>query len=647
MLPALAMSLINLIGNVSIFGSLASSVVGIFLARKNFGLAKKLIYFNFFAMTLATLGMVYALLTNDFSVSYVSHVGAIETPRFFAAISLWSSLEGSILLWGWVLSAYSALCIYIYRDAHADLMPWVAITLFAIGIFFYIVLGVPANPFHEVFPVPPNGPGPNPLLQNHWLMGLHPPMLYLGYVGMSVPFAFAVASMVVGDFSNQWVDITRKWLLTAWMFLSIAIVLGGWWSYAVLGWGGYWAWDPVENASFMPWLTATPLLHSIMVQQRRGMLKMWNLSLIVTTFLFTFLGTFLTRSGVLDSVHSFTESGIGLYFLAAIAMALMSSLALLIWKSPQFASVGKLESPFCRETTFLLGNLLFVSFCFVVLLGTLYPLISEALRGIKVSVGEPFFNQMGLPLSLAIILLMGIGVATPWGTTDKKDFLKTIGWPSVIALLSLPLLWRLGFQNGWLLAAVAFSLFSFSIMLIEMAVMTVKQKSFLELFRARPRRYGGFVAHIGIIVIAVGVAFSSAYQEEVQATLKGSESLEIDPYTISLQKLYAKQEAQRFEVIAETLISKNGKPISMMEPKLNYYPTQREPVSTPAIRATWRDDLYLTLMAFDEKNLEASLRAMVTPAVSWIWWGGGIIVLGSLLALSFWRARPCRPEKRL
>ncbi|MDP2600192.1 MAG: heme lyase CcmF/NrfE family subunit [Deltaproteobacteria bacterium] len=635
------MSLINLIGNVCIFGSLASSVVGIFWARKNFGLAKKLIYFNFFAMTLATLGMVYALLTNDFSVSYVAHVGARETPRFFAAISLWSSLEGSILLWGWVLSAYSALCIYLYRDSYADLMPWVAITLFAIGIFFYIVLGIPANPFHEVFPVPPNGPGPNPLLQNHWLMAVHPPMLYLGYVGMSVPFAFAVASMVTGNFGNDWVDITRKWLLTAWMFLSIAIILGGWWSYAVLGWGGYWAWDPVENASFLPWLTATPLLHSIMVQQRRGMLKMWNLSLIVTTFLLTLLGTFLTRSGVLDSVHSFTESGIGLYFLIAIAIALMSSLALLIWKAPQFASTGKFDSPFCRETAFLLGNLLFVCFCFVVLLGTLYPLISEALRGVKVSVGEPFFNQMSLPLSLAIILLMGVGVATPWKIGDKKVFFKTIRWPAVIAVLSIPIVWFFGFKNGWILTTVAFSLFSLSIMLLEMAAKSIQQKSFFALFQNQPRRYGGFVAHIGIIVIAVGVAFSSAYQEEVQATLKGNESLQIGPYTVTLQKLYANQAPQRFEVIAQTLISKNGKPISIMEPKLNYYPTQREPVSTPAIRATAKEDLYLTLMAFDEKGMGASLRAMVTPAVSWIWWGGGIIVLGSLLALSFWR----RPKK--
>ncbi len=639
------MSLINLIGNVCIFGSLFSSLLGLILARKNFGLAKKLAYFNFFAMSLACLAMVYALLTNDFSVSYVAHVGAKETPRFFAAISLWSSLEGSILLWGFILSAYTALCTYTYRNEYPHLMPWVLITLFAIGIFFYIVLAIPANPFHDVFPVPTNGPGPNPLLQNHWLMAVHPPMLYLGYVGMSVPFAFATASMITGDFSNNWVNITRKWLLTAWMFLSIAIVLGGWWSYAVLGWGGYWAWDPVENASFMPWLTATPLLHSIMVQQKRGMLKNWNLSLILTTFLLTLLGTFLTRSGVLDSVHSFTESGIGVYFLIAIAAALMSSLALLIWKSSQFTSVGKLDSPWCRETTFLFANLLFVIFCFVVLLGTLYPLISEALRGIKVSVGEPFFNQMSIPLALAIILLMGIGVILPWGKTDKKYFWGKLKGPLVTALVAAPIVWGLGFKNGWVITTLSFSIFSLTTIVVDIFWEAKNQKSLIAIFKTKPRRYGGFIAHIGIIIIATGIAISSTYREEVQATLKINERLEIGPYTLSLQRLYAKQEPQRFEVIAQTYVTKRDKPIGIMEPKLNFYPTNREPVSTPAIRATFKDDLYLTLMAFDETGMTASLRAMVTPAVSWIWWGGGVIVAGALIGLFFSRAKPLRPEK--
>lgn len=627
------MSPINLIGNICIFGSLASSFFGLLPAGVRPVRPAKCAYFNFFAMTVASLAMVYALLTNDFSVSYVAQVGARETPRFFAAISLWSSLEGSILLWGWVLSAYTALCVYRYRNRFPDRMPTVLFTLLAIGIFFYLVLGIPANPFHEVYPVPPNGPGPNPLLQNHWLMAIHPPMLYLGYVGFSVPFAFAMGSLVTGRFDNDWLGITRQWTLAAWMFLTAAIILGGSWSYAVLGWGGYWAWDPVENASFLPWLTATPLLHSIMVQQRRGMLKNWNLSLIVVTFLLTLLGTFLTRSGVLDSVHSFTESGIGLYFLAAIAAGLVVSLAFLLRKYPQFASQGKLDSPFCRETTFLLANLLFVCFCFVVLLGTLYPLISEALRGVKVSVGEPFFNQMAIPLSLAILLLMGIGVATPWKKGNKKDFLKTVRGPFVIALLSVPWLWSLGFTNGPVLAAVAFSVFSLSIMLFEMVSQMWRQKSIVTLFREKPRRYGGFIAHIGIIVIAVGVAVSSGYQEEAQATLKEKETLTIGLYTVSLEKLYALQKPQRFEVIARTHISRNGKSIDSMEPQLNFYPTSREPVSTPAIRSTWQSDLYLTLMAFDEKGMSVTLRAILTPAVSWIWWGGGIIFFGSLICL--------------
>src|SRR3989338_1371819 len=393
---------LNTIGNFCIGLCLLASFAGVGLAffgiqkQKESWIAfsKKCATLTFLAMTVANLSMVYALLTNDFSVSYVAHVGARETPRFFAAISLWSSLEGSILLWGWVLSGYTAFCIYRYRNQFENLMPWVTITLLCIGIFFYIVLLIPANPFIPTFPIPENGPGPNPLLQNHWLMALHPPFLYLGYVGMSLPFSFAVASMLSGDLSNTWVQATRRWTLIAWLCLSIAIILGGWWSYAVLGWGGYWAWDPVENASFMPWLTATAFLHSIMVQEKRQMLKVWNLCLIVTTFLLTILGTFLTRSGVMESVHSFTQSDIGHYFLYFLAITLAVSTALLIWKSSKFKSEGKLDHPLSRETIFLFNNLLLLSFCLFVLLGTLYPLLIEALQGAKISVGEPFFNQM-------------------------------------------------------------------------------------------------------------------------------------------------------------------------------------------------------------------------------------------------------------
>lgn len=629
-------------GQVCIFASLALASFGLAAAFLSARTAKTFWhksaqvsgYLLFVLMSLANLGMITALLTNDFSVSYVAEVGARETPRFFAAISLWSSLEGSILFWGWVLSGYTALCIYYYRDRFTEWMPWVMFTLFAVGVFFYLVLAFPANPFKLVFPVPENGPGPNPLLQNHWLMAIHPPMLYLGYVGMSVPFAFAVASIVSGKLDQSWVSMTRKWFLVAWMFLSAAIVLGGWWSYAVLGWGGYWAWDPVENASFMPWLTGTAFLHSIMVEERRGMLKIWNLFLIISTFLLTILGTFLTRSGVLDSVHSFTESEIGHYFLIAIVVALVLSTALLIWRGNRLKSEGKLDHPLSRETVFLINNLLFVTFCFVVLLGTLYPLLAEALQGIKVTVGEPFFNQMTTPLCLLILFLMGIGVVLPWRKGETKVVLRALSLPFLIALL-VSIIAYFAFVKKWMvLVALFLSIFSLAIMLIEMGTVLWQRR---RLFSVNPRRYGGFVVHMGVILITIGVALSKNYQQERQVTLKTGEVFEIGSYQLGLQRLFGVPKPQRFEVIALMEVLNKGKRLGILNPKLNFYPTNREPVGSPAVRSSLKEDLYLTLMSFEHQNFQATLRAIVTPAVSWIWIGGGVMIGGVLISVGMRR----------
>lgn len=627
--------MINAIGNFCIFTSLAASVVGIFFAwRERREWIERISYLNFVLMTVATVGMVIALLTNDFSVSYVAQVGARETPRFFAAISLWSSLEGSILLWGWVLSGYTAICTWRHRGELEHLIPSVHLVLFAIAVFFYLVLAFPANPFHWVNPVPENGPGPNPLLQNHWLMGFHPPLLYLGYVGMSVPFAFAVASLINGNLTSEWITMTRRWFLLAWMFLSSAIVLGAWWSYAVLGWGGYWAWDPVENASFMPWLVGTAFLHSIMVEERREMLKIWNLILIVTVFLLTLLGTFLTRSGILDSVHSFTESAIGHYFLVAMAVALVVSVALLLWRGPLFRSIGRFDHPFCRESAFLLNNLLFLCFCFVVLLGTLYPLIVEAVRGIKISVGAPFFNEMAIPLTLAIILLMGVGVVLPWRRAVPEDVVALMKKPLLMMLVVTALAYTLGVRKILVLLTVALAGFTFSIMLFEM-IAAGWRSGFQRIFLIQPRRYGGFVAHIGILVLVLGIAFSGNYQSEKQISLKKGEAFQMGAYRIELVDVYGKEKPQRFELTADLQVSKKGEPVAVMKPKLNFYPNNREPIGSPAIRSTLLGDLYLTLMAFEHDSFLTTFRVLTTPGVIWIWIGGGIIVLGIWICLGF------------
>ena len=414
---------------------------------------------------------------------------------------------------------------------------------------------------------------------------------------------------------------------------------GVWVSYAFLGLGGDWAWNPVENASFMPWLTATAFLHSVMVQEKRQMLKVWNLFLIVTTFLLTILGTFLTRSGVLESVHSFTQSDIGHYFLSFISVTLAVSVALLIWKGGKFRSPGKLDHPASRETIFLLNNLLLTTFCFVVLLGTLYPLIVEALQGVKVSVGAPFFNKMTVPLAVALIFLMGVGSALPWRKAENSHLKKLILWPA-LAMVAVPAGFALfGVREIWVLVTASFTAFSAVVMLTEMFKVGIGR-----IFAVNPRRYGGFVVHLGVIVIALGIALSGNFKLEREVTVKQGESFELGRYTLQLDRLRGDEQPQRFSIIAQmnATLTQSGRPVGFLFPRLNYYNQSREPIGSPSVRSTPRDDLYLTLMAFDHKNGTASIRAIVTPAVSWIWGGGGIILFGTLLAM---RRKECHSEQ--
>ncbi|MGE5102698.1 MAG: heme lyase CcmF/NrfE family subunit, partial [Deltaproteobacteria bacterium] len=372
----------GLVGRDALLVSLPFLVLGILVVptalrggrREWLGIAYGAVLANFLLVTTAALAMVVALVTHDFSVSYVAQVGSRATPLFYTVISLWGALEGSILFWGWVLSLYAFLVVRLNRNRPGNLVPYAAMVLLAVSLFFAILLVGPANPFKPVWPVPSDGPGPNPLLQNHILMGIHPPLLYLGYVGMSVPFAFAVGAVLSGEAeSNDWIRLTRNWTVASWGFLSAAIIAGMWWSYDVLGWGGYWAWDPVENASFLPWLTATAFLHSAMVQERRSMLRVWNLNLIVGTFALTILGTFLTRSGIISSVHAFTTGTIGYYFLTFIALVLLTALAIVAGNSERLRTKGRLDSAASRETVFLLNNLFLTAFMLTVLVGTLFP----------------------------------------------------------------------------------------------------------------------------------------------------------------------------------------------------------------------------------------------------------------------------------
>ncbi len=606
-------------------------------------LAFAAVYTNFLLITIAAVSMVYALVTHDFSVQYVAQVGSRETPLLYTVISLWGALEGSILFWAWVLSMYAAVVVWRNHKRPGNLVPYAAACLLFISFFFAILLVGPADPFGAVSPVPSNGPGPNPLLQNHILMAIHPPLLYLGYVGMSVPFSFAVGAMLSGEVeSDDWTKITRHWTLSAWAFLSAAIIAGMWWSYEVLGWGGYWAWDPVENASFLPWLTATAFLHSVMVQERRDMLRLWNLNLVVGTFLLTILGTFLTRSGIVSSVHSFTTGTIGYYFLAFIAIVMLASLAMVAGNSERLRSTGKLDSPASRETVFLLNNLFLTAFMFTVLTGTLFPLVAEAIKGVKVSVGEPFFNRMSLPIIVTLLFLMGVGPALPWKSASKDELKAKLIPPAGGAILFLAIAFAAGARNFYSLMAFTFAGYAATSNLREYYIgMRARRTAhgegwgtaLVRLIGGNRHRYGGYTAHLGIVCVALGITASSTFRTEHEATIKPGETISLSGHTLRLKGMWARPEPQR-QVVGATLEVMNGSTVSgTMEPHMNFYPMSQSPVPTPAVRSGFLGDLYINLQAFKDDGSNATIRMIYEPLVPWIWAGGGVVVLGALIAI--------------
>ena len=641
----------RILGIASIWIALAMCVYGIVCAVV--GLTRKrpafviggmqAVYVNFVLLTLSTVAMVFALVTHDFSVGYVAQVGSRSTPVFYTVISLWGALEGSILFWGWVLAMYSAVVVFTNRKREGDLVPWAAVALMTVCLFFCILLVGPANPWGLVSPTPADGPGPNPLLQNHILMAVHPPLLYLGYVGMTVPFAFAVGALLSGEIhTDDWIRLTRRWTLSAWAFLSLAIIAGMWWSYEVLGWGGYWAWDPVENASFMPWLTATAYLHSVMVQERRGMLKLWNVNLIVTTFLLTILGTFLTRSGIISSVHAFTTGTIGYYFLGFITLCIVVSLVLVAGNSEKLRSDGQLDSAASRETVFLFNNLFLTGFTFVVVLGTLFPLVAEAFKGVKVTVGAPFFNKMTIPICVALLFLMGVGPALPWKAASREQLRSAFILPSGVALFIVVLALVLGMRDGYGIAAFAFAGFALVCNLREYAIGTRARMrahgeampvALVRLIGGNRRRYGGFLAHIGIITIAAGVTASSSFRFEREATLKPGQTMAVKgDLSVRLKTLWGKDEPQRQVVGADVEILRGGTVVGTLDPRMNFYRSQDQPVPTPAVRSRPSGDVYINLMAFTPDGQSATLRVILEPFVPWIWFGGLVVAMGAVLS---------------
>jgi len=577
--------------------------------------------------------MERALITRDFTVAFVAEHGSHRTSALFNVATLWSALEGSILLWVLILAGYVVAVAWRFRGRLADpMVAWALLVLFMVCTFFFLLLAGPAFPFTRFEPwAGYDGPGPNPLLQNHVLMAFHPPVLYLGYVGFTVPFAFAIGALATGRMGEGWLVSTRRWTLLAWGSLTVGIVLGAWWSYEVLGWGGYWAWDPVENASFLPWLTGTAFLHSVMVQERRGMLRVWNLSLLSATFSLTILGTFITRSGVLDSVHAFTESGIGPMLLAFFALVVATTVGLIAWRGDDLRRGGEIDAPLSRTGAFLANNLLFGAFAFVVLLGTVFPLLIEAANGSRISVGNPYFERMTMPIGFALLFLMAVAPALPWGRAGVELLSKRLMWPALVGAGSMVVAVLVG-SRGWA-PTLAVGLGGFAVAgAVRQLLLAVRARGPRGLLG---RSSGGMVVHVGVAIVAVAFACSSSFLRQAEFSFdEVGDRASMAGHTLVFEGLESVELSEKSEVRVSVLV--DGE---VHTPAISTFPFGGQTIGTPATRSSIWDDVQLAVLAVPEGSGSTIVRVTVQPLVWWLWFGGGVMALGTLMAAVPGRAR--------
>jgi cytochrome c-type biogenesis protein CcmF len=620
-------------------------------------LGRRCVFGVLVASIVAVGAMEWALISHDFSIRYVAENNARGTPFLYTVTGLWASLAGSILLWGLILGGYLAYVAHKFRRRATDPVVAVALTTgLVVALFFFVLMLGPANPFETLARVPIDGRGPNPLLQNHVLMAFHPPVLYLGYVGFTVPFMFAIGALVTGRFGEGWLTDTRRATLVAWGFLTFGILLGAWWSYEVLGWGGFWAWDPVENASLLPWLTGTAFIHSVIIQERRGMLRVWNLSLVVATFCLTILGTFLTRSGVLDSVHAFTESDIGPWLLTFLGLTAATSIGLLAWRGDSLRAPGRIDSAVSRESAFLANNLLFAALAFVVLLGTVFPLVAEAVRGSRLSVGEPYFDRMTTPIGIALLFLMAAAPALPWRATSGEVLRRRLLVPAWVGGLTMVVAVVLGARGVW--EVLAYGLGAFAVAgIVRQFVLGVQgrrralgesgPRALGRATRSNPRLYGGLVVHLGVVMIAVALAASSAYSSNAEVRLRRGQQATVEGYTLTYLGSKTSTSAQKTTISARVRVERGDRELGVYAPAISTYPNSTEGIGTPSVRTGIKEDLYLTLVSSPGSGNRVTLSVRVNPMILWLWVGGGVMAIGTILALApRLRRRPSRAVAR-
>ena len=640
MIPDLGFATIIIAFLASIF-AVGASFYGARVGDQRWVEAARNAVFIIFPLTLfACLILIFLMWTNDFSVEYVVNATSIDSPKYLKITALWGSQAGSLLFWNFLLAIFTAAAMRRKWYAQRDLMPY-AIGVAAITqVFFLFISAFIENPFTRLAIIPPDGQGLNPLLR-HPGMIIHPPMLYLGFVGFTVPYAFAMAALITGKLDDAWIRTTRRWTLIAWLFLSLGLILGGRWAYDVLGWGGYWGWDPVENASFMPWLAGTAFLHSVMIQEKRGMFKMWNMILIVVTYLLVISGTFIVRSGLVSSVHTFAQSSIGWYFFVFIGIMIVFSVYWLVKRQNELGSQNRLESLLSREAAFLLNNFLILAILAAVALGVYFPVLSE-LVGDKITVGAPYYEKVVGPLFAALVLLMGVAPLTMWHRSVVKNLTNGIKWPAIISLGVIVALAAFGVRNLWALVGVWIVFFSAELTLLEYwkaARARMKRgENFVTalgtLFVRNRRRYGGYLIHMGVIVMAFGIIGVEFFQQETQLFLETGDRISVGRYD-AVFKGVTNVQGQDDLVITRALMDLyyNGEFVREFTPEIDVYTRSGQPMTIPDTRSTPLEDFYVIMVNWEGVTENAAtFRAFLNPLINWVWAGGVIFVVGTMVA---------------
>lgn len=631
--------------------AIASSVLGAVLKRPALVVSgRRSVLVVAVLLVTAAIGLIASFLEHDYGLRYVAEHSSNAMPWYYTAAAFYGGQEGSLLYWGMMLALFSSLAVVLYRRAPEQLMPWVVAVLMAIEGFLLILLNFVSTPFDRLTIVPVDGQGLNPLLQDPGML-VHPPMLLMGYMSWSLPFAFAIAALTTGRLDAHWIRAIRRWTLAAWCIQTTGLLLGAWWAYHVLGWGGYWGWDPVENAALLPWLTATAFLHSTMVQERRGTLKVWNLSLILLTFLLAIFGTFEVRSGIIQSVHSFAYSDIGPFFLGFLTVTLAVCIALFVYRLPRLRPEHEFDSIVSREGSFLANNLLLTGIAFATFWGTIFPILSSVARGQTMTVGTAFYQQVDGPLFLALIFVMGVGPLLAWRRASRESLVRNFRWPALVAAIVAVALPILGMRSLWAVAGFAVCAFSAATIIIEVWRGTSVRhrhgesypKALGMLVSRHRQRYGGYVVHLGLIVLAVGVIGSQFFQSQTDGLIERGQSLTINGYSLTYEGITDVMVNNVETIKTHFRVSHDGKFIEDIYPGEKIYPGfEDQPTSIVSITSYGLNDLYVFLAGFQDTS-SATIRVFINPLVPLVWYGGVLMLLGGILC--WWPLRRAQPGR--